>query len=233
MAFLSVRFGDCELDAASHELRRSGGAVHLTPKAFRLLQLLVEQRPGVVSKDEIMATLWPGVFVSEANVPNLISEIRDAIGDRGDESRFIRTVHRLGYSFCGDVQVRGPEAVRDLEGPAAFSIILGAREIPLEDGDNLLGRGRGCHVLIGSHTVSRHHARIRVASGRAVLEDLGSKNGTFVCGRPAKGAVHLAHDDEIRLGAVSVRFRVLDEARQTDTYASRGATQPAPRRRRS
>ena len=61
------------------------------------------RRPAAVSKAEIQEHLWPDTFVSEANIPTLVAEIRDAIDDDARQPRFIRTVFGFGYGFCGDV----------------------------------------------------------------------------------------------------------------------------------
>jgi DNA-binding winged helix-turn-helix (wHTH) protein len=217
MPMLFAIFGRCNLDFVSHTLRRSGSTVHLTPKAFSLLEMLLERRPAVVSKEEIMERLWPGVFVSEANIPNLIAEIREAIGDKQGSSRLIRTVHRVGYAFGGDAHI-----VSDDEAPGGetcgCSLVCDGREVPLKEGNNLIGRGDECQVRLSSATVSRRHAQIRVGSGVALIQDLGSKNGTLVAGRKLLDVYRLADGDEIQAGDVQMRFRTFDEARPTQTY---------------
>ena len=92
-------FGEFVLDLDTHELVRAGTPVSLSPKAFRLLGILVENHPKALSKAELQDGLWPGTFVVEKNLTNLVSEIRDALGDDPVRPRFIRTVHRFGYAF--------------------------------------------------------------------------------------------------------------------------------------
>ena len=82
-------FGNCQLDTASREFVRRGEAVHLSPKAFDLLRLLIEQRPRVVSKAELMQALWPDTFVVEGNLPVLVAEVREALGDRAEAAKVI------------------------------------------------------------------------------------------------------------------------------------------------
>src|SRR5262245_760478 len=84
-------------------LLRGGTEAPLSPKAFQLLELLLERRPNAVSKSEIQERLWPKTFVSEGNLTVLMAEIRKALGDSGASPRFIRTVHGFGYAFSGDV----------------------------------------------------------------------------------------------------------------------------------
>jgi non-specific serine/threonine protein kinase len=83
----------------TRELLREGTPVPLSPKAFQLLGLLVQSHPTAVSKAELQDRLWPATFVVEKNLTNLVSEIRDALGDDPIRPRFIRTVHRFGYAF--------------------------------------------------------------------------------------------------------------------------------------
>ena len=92
-------FGNFLLDLDTHELVRAGTPVSLSPKAFQLLGILVENRPKALSKTELQDRLWPGTFVVEKNLTNLVSEIREALGDDPVHPRFIRTVHRFGYAF--------------------------------------------------------------------------------------------------------------------------------------
>ena len=87
------------LDLDTHELVRAGTPVSLSPKAFQLLGILVENHPRALSRTELQDRLWPGTFVVEKNLTNLVSEIREALGDDPAHPRFVRTVHRFGYSF--------------------------------------------------------------------------------------------------------------------------------------
>ena len=201
-----IRFGDCVYDREARELRRGGAVAELTPKAFDLLGILLERRPRVVGKDELRDHLWPDSFVGDTSLAKLVTELRQAIGDDTREPRYIRTVHRHGYGFCGETaplaMPRAPEAAR------AFpcSLLWGTDEIGLGEGDNFIGRAADCVVRIDSSKVSRHHARIRVARGEATLEDLGSKNGTFLRGKRIAAATVLIQGDEIRIGPVMLVF---------------------------
>jgi non-specific serine/threonine protein kinase len=93
-------FDDFVLDLDARELLRAGAAVALSPKAFQLLGILVESHGRALSKADLQDRLWPGTFVVEKNLTNLVSEVRDALGDDAARPRLIRTVHRFGYSFC-------------------------------------------------------------------------------------------------------------------------------------
>ena len=112
----------------------------LSPKAFELLGTLVMDRPKVLSKDTLQQRLWPETFVAEANLSNLVAEIREALGDRARSPVFVRTAHGFGYAFCGEaLHVRGrcwrPKAVRIL-----CWLEWGQRRFPLSAGEHVIGR---------------------------------------------------------------------------------------------
>jgi pSer/pThr/pTyr-binding forkhead associated (FHA) protein len=90
------------------------------------------------------------------------------------------------------------------ESPSAWSLILQDREVALQPGKNILGRAGSDVVVVGSTTVSRHHARITVGNGRAVVEDLGSKNGTWLRKAPVHEPTEIRDGDELRLGSVVI-----------------------------
>src|SRR6476660_8789947 len=114
---MNVRFGEFRLDSETRELFRDDAEVHLSPKAFELLLRLLEARPKALSKAELMERLWPGTFVTDANLSVLVAEIRHALSDQPGQSRFLRTVHRFGYAFCGMVISLPASAVHPTSGP--------------------------------------------------------------------------------------------------------------------
>jgi DNA-binding winged helix-turn-helix (wHTH) protein len=220
-----LRFGDLTFDPDTRQLLRGRAEVHLSPKAFDLLKTLVEHRPRALSKNELHQYLWPATFVSEANLASLIAEIREAFGDVARQPRFIRTVHRFGYAFSGQsVEEHATHAGTGSRvdhrpdpdsRPARFCwLVKDGKRVPLVAGENVLGReSDGGGIRIDSPTVSRRHARISVSSSSASLEDLESKNGTYLLGEPVTTAVALKDGDEIRIGAVVLRFRMASGSR--------------------
>ena len=108
---VTYAFGSVRVDADARVISSTAGTVHLTRKGFDLLLLLLENRPNAVSKEEIYARVWPDTFVAESSLQFLIHEIRQAIDDSAARQSWIRTVHGIGYSFCGDVQVSNPASV--------------------------------------------------------------------------------------------------------------------------
>jgi DNA-binding winged helix-turn-helix (wHTH) protein len=213
-----LSFGECVLDLAARQLLRAGEELPLPPKTFELLALLVAERPRVVSKKEIRDRLWPDTFVTESNLTSLMSELRAALGDDARDPRLVRTVHGHGYAFCGVVEGQA-EPRRRPDGPA-FRLFCQDREIALREGENVLGRTDDAAVWIDSATVSRLHARLRVANGKVHLEDLGSRNGTWVRGRRIDSVVELSDGDEFRVGRVPVTLRVM-RARSSTRSSSR------------
>jgi DNA-binding winged helix-turn-helix (wHTH) protein len=204
---MRVAFGECEFDSRQRVVFRRGRVITLSPKAFQLLELLVDRRPEAVAKTEILERLWPGTFVSDASLHNLVAEVRAALGDAPRAARYIRTVPRYGYAFQANAR---PAPVLASSGLASSGprLVSRGREWVLSEGSNLVGRDRDCAVRIESATLSRRHARIVVTSGETTVEDLGSKNGTLVNGEPVKHSVALKDNDEIQLGSVTVRYRV-------------------------
>ena len=203
---MRLQFADCVFDGDTRQVLREGKSVAISPKAFSLLELLIEAKPRAVSKAEIHDRLWPGIHVSEANLPNLVVELRAALGDEARQARIIRTVARFGYAFVGDA-VSGRRG--EPRSGNVYRLIWGRREIELEPGDNLIGRDREAVVWIDDESVSRRHARISISDRGASIEDLGSKNGTFLRGMPVRGAVHLSDRDVVRIGPATLRLRVL------------------------
>jgi DNA-binding winged helix-turn-helix (wHTH) protein len=218
---MRVSFGDCVLDLERRQLIRADRDVHLTPKALDLLALLVTERPRAVPKTEIRDRLWPGTFVSESNLTTLVTELRAALGDSARLPRYLKTVPRFGYAFCGTAREQsGRPPLSRRRGPH-FTLEWAGEEVALRDGENLIGREEGAAVWIESASVSRRHARIVVSGGQATLEDLGSKNGTFVRGQRLTSAVVLANGEEIRVGVVPLRFRAFEAADSTRTPPGR------------
>jgi len=210
---MRLAFSDCVFDTGSRELLRGGARQELSPKAFQFLELLLEARPRVLTKRELQDRLWPDAFVSESSLPRLAAEARAAIGDDAREGRLLRTVHRYGYSFAGEATAAKASVA------SACRLLLGERVIALREGDNVLGRSGDAQVCLDLARVSRQHARIVVTGRRALLEDLGSKNGTFLRGERIGAPCELADGDEICVGPAVLVFRSSgrDSTTQTGT----------------
>ena len=203
---MRVEFGEFVFDSTTRELTRRGRVVPLAPKAFNLLQVLIAERPRAISKSELLDRLWPDVIVAEANLKNLVGEVRAACG----APDVIRTVRRHGYAFNSNASER--IAARLLEGDHPYE---------LREGENVLGRDEDCAVVLDLIGVSRRHARITVSGSRFVLDDLGSKNGTYLNDVRIRGPVELDDGDRVRLGGLPLRFRCKTRRATTATLGRR------------
>jgi len=210
VAETELRFGPFTLNTATRQLTGAAGVLHLSTKAFDLLVMLVQERPAVLSKSDLQQRLWPETFVAEANLSNLITEIRQALDDPSRTPQYIRTVHRIGYAFCG----RATAGRMSL--PPLCWIEWGAERFPLGTGEHVIGRDPDVSIRIDASTVSRRHARILVTPDRVVLEDFGSKNGTFRGADRVAAPIALADGDHIRIGSQLITFR-LSPSRSTET----------------
>jgi DNA-binding winged helix-turn-helix (wHTH) protein len=212
---MRIRFGECLLDSETRQLYVRGEAVHVQPKAFQFLELLLENRPKAVSKSRIHEKLWPGIFVSDSTLTSLLVEVRDVIGDDARQPRYIRTVHRFGYAFCGSAQ----EVRDEVFSPRNWScwILRARKRTPLEPGETVIGRDPGAGLFIDDPSVSRRHARIVVMSESATLEDLVSKNGTYLEDRRIEASVPLDDGARIRIGTVALTFRMFSLPDSTQT----------------
>ena len=106
---MQFRFGDYVLDLARRELRCSGEAITLEPQVFDLLVYLIRNRDHVVTKDDLLDSVWGGRIVSESTLTSRINAARKAVGDSGDAQRLIRTSPRKGFRFVGEVADAAPE----------------------------------------------------------------------------------------------------------------------------
>ena len=213
---MRVAFGDCVFDSETREVFRGERPVPLSPKAFALLELLIASSPKAVSKKEIHERLWPATFVTEANLANLVAEVRAALGDSARQSRIVATVQRFGYAFRANSKAAAAPA-KPPAGGLSYRLLWGIREIALCEGENVLGREQGAAIWIDDSSVSRRHARVVVGVSEAFVEDLGSKNGTLVNGRRLKKKEVLSDGDAIVVGPARLTLRVLRHAESTKT----------------
>ena len=138
---MDFRFGDFEIDAARQELRQAGAPVHIEPQVFDLLVYLVQHRDRIVSKDELIETIWHGRVISEAALSSRISAARRALGDNGNDQTLIRTLHKRGFRFVGDVDegsapaavAAGPSPLPQAAAHDAIKLVPSAELLPLPD----------------------------------------------------------------------------------------------------
>jgi pSer/pThr/pTyr-binding forkhead associated (FHA) protein len=162
--------------------------------------------------------VWGESAVTDDAVRAQVAKLRRVLGDSGGD--LVTMVRREGYRWDGDVQAEAADAPRPVRSviprdTARFRLVLEGREIQLLEGSNLIGRDAESALWIDHASVSRRHARVVVAGGRASLEDLQSKNGTFLRGRRISKPEPLSNGDEIRIGVVKIVFRTLSRLQTT------------------
>jgi DNA-binding winged helix-turn-helix (wHTH) protein len=216
------RFGEFELDVAAYTLRQAGQRIKLEKIPMEVLVLLVRQAGILVDRAEIQAALWgPGVYVEHGTAINTaIRKIRRALGDDPEHPRFVETIVGKGYKFIAPLDSMGDRASlegRDAEAAASdpprrdgpdYLLTRGKQSFVLDRGRNLLGRHPEARVYCDHPSVSRRHARISIDATSAVLEDLRSRNGTFVDGRKIDAPTELHHGAIIGLGPITLTFVV-------------------------
>lgn len=208
---MNYHFAGFTLDEDRRQLRRGDKELHISPKAYELLQFLAHEYPRALRKQELYDRLWPATYVVEANLAMLIRELRGALRD--EAHAIIRTIHRFGYALAARV-VRGGGAAATTQAPV---LVFGDREIALCEGENVIGRDEGLQVSLRSTGVSRRHAIITVTSGEATLIDLHSKNGTQVNGSVVSHSTALHDGATIRFGRIEAIFRCATSTTSTET----------------
>ncbi len=208
---MRVLFGSFALDTGPRLLSRAGDEVHLSPKAYELLTLLVERRPRAVSKAEIHDRLWPSTYVTDASLMTLVAELRVALGEDGRAPRFVRNVRGYGYAFAGDARTDETQVAPTRMGVVAATMWVewGERRFPLADGENVIGRDARAHVALDDASVSRRHARLIVDGASARLEDLGSRNGTYARSERLVAPLEMRDGLAFRVGGLTLIFRTL------------------------
>ena len=226
---MKVRFGSFMFDSGPRELvrlepapptpRRAPGTpdpaprpIHLSPKAFDVLEILLARRPNVVSKDVLLLEVWPGKVVEEANLAIVVGEVRKALGDDSKSPAIILTVARRGYRFAAEAwdldEPSSPKGGRTPDaGFVRWWLSWNDKTLPLREGENIVGRHPSSGVWIDGTSVSRIHAGILARSGRVVVEDRGSRNGTFVDGKRISGPHVLVDGTTVTFGSENTVFR--------------------------
>ena len=210
---MQVQFGEFTFDTRSGCLRRHDEPRQLPGPASEVLRVLLEQRPDLVTKEELLRRVWRGAAIEDANLTVAIADLRVALDDNAQQPRFVRTYHRRGYAFVADaVEINTTGA--DRHGVASvFVLEWNDRRLVLCEGENIVGRNPvRASVCVDDPRVSGRHARIFVSGDVATIEDLGSTNHTFVGGARITSPHRLIAGNVIRLGGPNVTFRRTDVA---------------------
>lgn len=163
------RFRDFVFDSDRRQIERAGQPLRLSPKAFQLLELLIEAQPRPVPKSELIRRLWPDTHVEEGNLKGLVAEIRAALGEDDPRLSVIRTVHRLGYAF--DAATSAPPA-----SPRRFALTDRFRGGVRVTVAAVLGAVAGLSIALLSRTGNEHRGGPPVADGIRSLAVLPLEN---------------------------------------------------------
>ena len=211
---MAYRFGPFLYDPVSRGLSREGVEIPLTHKSRELLLLFLHDPGRMLTHQEITERVWPDVAITDDAVRFQVVELRKAFGAEG--KAFIRTIRREGYRW--EAPVRGEAhrpvtaSVTEADGgqpKPRYRLILESREVQLLEGENVIGRDPDGVLWIDHSSVSRRHARIVVGGDKTTIEDLGSKNGTFLCGKKIERPMSIKDGDEVKIGPETMVFREL------------------------
>jgi DNA-binding winged helix-turn-helix (wHTH) protein len=211
--------GDWVVRPSRNRLEREAEIVHLEPKVMDLLVFLAARAGQVVPKTLLIDEVWQTEFIADSALTRAVGELRRALGETAREPQYLETITKRGYRLMATVEWVGePPAVEQVEtSTVSCAVMVGDREVLLEAGENVIGRDVTAKVRIDSTDVSRRHARIVLDGEGASIEDLGSKNGTSVWGRPITGPTPLRDGDRIGVCGVLLIFRHLPTLATTRT----------------
>lgn len=201
-----------------NRVSRGGAFVQIEIRMMQVLTYLAERAGAVVSRRELFDAVWSTEFVSDNALTHAVAEIRKALGDNARKPAYIETVQRRGYRLIAPVRGLRPGDRGSRQ--VSCWLISESSTIPLHPGETVIGRDVDADIRIESPKVSRHHARITVEGNRAVLEDLGSVNGTSVNGAGLDAPRVLLHGDEIQIGRRVQAFRFACNSPDAETVAS-------------
>jgi DNA-binding winged helix-turn-helix (wHTH) protein len=221
---MRIFFGEFVVDTDQRRVFDGGREIHLARKAFDLLRILLESRPKALSKDELLGRVWPQTAVSESNLATLIADLRRALGDDAQNPRWIRTVYAYGYAFAADAREQGAVAAPGTG--SQWLLVSDEHEIALHEGANTLGRSGPDTIAVAAPSVSRRHARLVIDGEQVTIEDLQSRNGTWVGRAPVTGPTAIKDGDEIRLGALVLILRRALRVSTTEPLAPAGGLTP-------
>ncbi len=211
---MRFQFDQFVIDGDRRRVMRGEEEVHVAPKTFEFLLLLLGRAPNAVSKTELMSKLWPDTHVSDATLTGVVADAREALGDDGRAPRVIRTLHRFGFAFTGQIE---REVNSDSSAPVLGWLIAESWRLPLRSGETVLGREGDGVVPLPSPSVSRQHAAVVIEGTAARLRDLGSKNGTFVDEMRVERPIALRDGARLRFGTLEVIYRTVEGTLSTDT----------------
>ena len=213
----AFHLGEWLVEPTLDRISRDGQHVRLRPRAMDVLICLALESGKLASKQNIIDAVWRTEFVSEHALTQVIAELRAALGDDARNPLFIENIPRRGYRLVATVTPVAASVPSARDASLPFKLQDENGDHPLIQGPNVIGRTGDADISIDRTEVSRCHARILVQGTTATIEDLGSKNGTFLNGERLDGPALLANGDEIWIGRSVARLRFLIEGEPTQT----------------
>jgi DNA-binding winged helix-turn-helix (wHTH) protein len=204
---VSFLVGEWLVAPSLNRLSRGEDTVQIELKVMEVLVHLAGRPGELVTKRELIDAVWKVEVITDGTLTRAIALLRKALGDDARNPRFIETIPKRGYRIIAPVKYLDAGHSSKLR----FKLEAADGEIRLAEGDNLIGRDPDAKIRIDIGGVSRRHAKIVVDDADVTLEDLGSKNGTYLRGRRINKPIRLAHGDEIRIGNKVARFTFVIE----------------------
>jgi DNA-binding winged helix-turn-helix (wHTH) protein len=210
--------GEWCVEPALDRISRGHEVVQVPPRVMQVLLCLADHPGQVLTKQQLIGRVWDKEFVTESALTRCVAILRRLLGDEARQPRYLENIPRRGYRL-----LKSPQALSETQEEALAQaqsvcwLSYGERRFVLSDGENVIGRAPDAAVHIDSKEVSRYHARVKLTGSHATVEDLGSKNGTFVGGRRLDSACELRNGDSLAVGSLLMEFRVSDPQGSTDT----------------
>jgi DNA-binding winged helix-turn-helix (wHTH) protein len=202
------RVGDWLVEPDLDRISRGEERRMLRPRVTELLVALTDRAGELAPKRDLVDAVWRTEFVTDNALTHLVAELRTALGDDAADPAYVETIPRRGYRLVAPV-VPGPSPPGAATASRPRFALVGEADNPIElaEGESVIGRALDAAIHIDSSEVSRRHARIVVEGEVATIEDLGSKNGTYLRGRRIAAPARLENADEITIGVNVARFR--------------------------
>lgn len=212
--------GEWMVEPTLDRISRDGREVRLRPRAMDVLTALAVASGKLVSKRELIDDVWRTEFVGDHALTQVVAELRAALGDDARNPTFIENIPRRGYRLVAAVMPVAISSASPNGATMPFKLLTDKGSLSLAQGSTVIGRTDDADISIDKTEVSRCHAMITVQGTTAIIEDLGSKNGTFVNGHQVAGPTPLSNGDEIWIGRSVARMRFVIEGEPTKTEAS-------------
>jgi DNA-binding winged helix-turn-helix (wHTH) protein len=202
------------------QISRDERLVRLRPRAMDVLTCLAAAGGKLASKRDLIDAVWHTEHVSEHALTQVIAELRAALEDDSRNPMYIENVPRRGYRLVAAVTPVAESVAPAREASVPFRLQGDGGDYSLNQGANLIGRASDADICIDRTAVSRAHARVVVTGTTATIEDLGSKNGTYLNGARLQRPAVLTNGDDIWIGRSVARLRFVVEGEPTVTEHS-------------